>query len=240
MCRALLSLGRLKRKYVAFRLGNSLLTVSNGNNGKARFVLKGAQKGGFNFGARDNGGDDSETDCEVVFREKIVQQVGEAPFPPEPEEMHFLHRMNGRLTQVGIKAGQSLQDWHGGLHGSGDGTYLDGYFTTKGGKLLNPSVPVKELGLGPEQEVVWQSRLRGGGYGGEGKGARGGGANSAQAGDWTFSNCSQPGCWNTRYSCYRCGAPSGHFGSSHFGSRPFGKVSRLFVRSVFTHQWCLS
>ena len=82
----------------------------------------------------------------------------------------------------------------------------EGYFTTIGGRLLDSTVPVEQLGLQPRQEVVFQGRLKGGGFSGGGKGARGGGGNSVQAGDWTCGNCWQPGCWNTRYSCYRCGA----------------------------------
>ena len=63
------------------------------------------------------------------------------------------------------------------------------------------------LPRGPQQEVVFHGRRRGGGFGGGGKGARGGGGNSFRAGDWTCRNCDQPGCWNARYACYRCGAP---------------------------------
>ena len=39
------------------------------------------------------------------------------------------------------------------------------------------------------------------------------------AGDWTCGNCSQPGCWNTRYSCYRCVAPR------NFGQGVGGQIS---------------
>ena len=40
---------------------------------------------------------------------------------------------------------------------------VDGYFTTKGGRVLNSQAPVAELGLHPSQEVVLHGRLRGGG-----------------------------------------------------------------------------
>ena len=96
-----------------------------------------------------------------------------------------------------IRVGQSLEDWYWRVLGGGAGCCMDGYFTTKGGKLLDSGVPAEQLGLRPA----------GGGFSGGEKGSRGGGGNSVQAGDWTCGNCCQPGSWNTRYSCYQCGAP---------------------------------
>ena len=203
--RALLFPGRLKRKWVAYVLDYSLNVVSNSSNGKIGHVAAKQTKEVFVFG--QNEPDCSSEASEILYKGDTVMQVGEVPTLPEPEEIHFLHRIHGKLSMAVIQAGQCLGDWFGKLNGNRDGICLDGYFTTKGGKLLNSQVPARELGLGPELEVVVQSRLRGGGFGGGRKGARGGGANSVQAGDWTCSNCSQPGCWNARYSCYRCGAP---------------------------------
>ena len=62
-----------------------------------------------------------------------------------------------------IEAGQCLGDWIGELNRGGSVSCVDGYFTTRGGKILDSQVLAKELGLGPEQEVVLQGRLRGGG-----------------------------------------------------------------------------
>ena len=80
-----------------------------------------------------------------------------------------------------------------------------------------------KLGLHGSQEVVLQGRLRGGGYSGGGKGARGGGGNSVAAGDWTCGICHQSGCWNAKSTCYRCGAPrhqsQGLSGQANSGAR---------------------
>ena len=82
-CRALLAPGRLKRKYIAMRLGYGVLTVSNGNSGKAGSVYsQDMQKDVFVFGTGDKIGDDSGTECEVVFEGYTVQQVREAHSPP--------------------------------------------------------------------------------------------------------------------------------------------------------------
>ena len=159
-----LNLGRLKRKYVPMRLGYSLLTVCNGNSGKAgRVVSQGAQKGVFVFGAGDKGGDDSGTECEVVLEGKIVQQVGEVTFPPEPERIRFLHRVHGRLLMAEAWAGESLREWYWRITGRKVGALYDGYFTTKGGRVLHTETLAKDLGLWSGQEVVLQGRLGGGG-----------------------------------------------------------------------------
>ena len=51
-----------------------------------------------------------------------------------------------------------------------EGGEADGYFATKGGRILNSQALVAELGLHPTQEVVLDARIRGGGYGGGGGG----------------------------------------------------------------------
>ena len=76
---------------------------------------------------------------------------------------------------------------------------MDGYFSTRGGKVLNPDTPVGLLGLKPEHEVVFQCRLREGDSRAVGKVLVAGGNRRGIFG--------QPRRWNTRYSCYRCGFP---------------------------------
>ena len=149
----------------------------------------------------------AETDSEIYFKGGLVAQVGEVHSPPEPEKIQFLHKMQGEFKVATIWGGQSLEDWARQLLGEGAWEGIGGYFTTRGGKVLNSNAPVVKLGLHPSQEVVLQGRLRGGGFSGGGKGARGSGGHSIQAGDWSCGNCHQPGCRNTRSSCYRCGAP---------------------------------
>ena len=99
---------------------------------------------------------------EIFFAGKVVAQVGEAPLPLEPERIHFLHRLQGKLKVADIRVGQSLEDWFWWVLGVGAGGCVDGYFTTKGGKLLDSTAPAEQLGLRPDQEVVFQGRLRGG------------------------------------------------------------------------------
>ena len=89
-------------------------------------------------------------------------------------KINFLHRLRGQL-QVAILGGrQTLAGWARQFLGTGAGE-VDGYFTTKGGRILNSQALVAELLLHPTQEVVLQVRLRGGGYSGGGKGTRGAG-----------------------------------------------------------------
>ena len=54
----------------------------------------------------------------------------------------------------------------GGKEAKGSG----GYFATLGGKILDPEAEVQSLGLVDMSEVVFNRRLRGGGFGGMGKG----------------------------------------------------------------------
>ena len=149
----------------------------------------------------------AEEGSEVFFLGRPVVQVREELTSPEPGKICFMHRLQGGLQVASVLGGQSLGDWARQLLGERVWEGMGGYFTTKGGKVLNSETPVNKLGLHGSQEVVLQGRLRGGGYSGGGKGARGGGGNSEVAGDWTCWNCEQPGCWNARTSCYRCGAP---------------------------------
>ena len=63
-----------------------------------------------------------------------------------------------------VDAGESLGGL-GRLRAEAGGSGRDGYVTTKGGKMLDPMVPIDELGLGDMVEVVFHDRLRGGGFG---------------------------------------------------------------------------
>ena len=77
---------------------------------------------------------------------------------------------------------------------------VGGYFTTLGGRILDPQREVSGLGFVGLQEVVFIGRLRGGA-------ARGTG-NAVEVpfiGEWQCTFCGAVHCWNTRLSCYRCG-----------------------------------
>ena len=135
-----------------------------------------------------------ETGSEIYFKGGLVAQVGEVHSPPEPEKIQFLHKIQGELKVATVLGRQSLEDWARQLLGERTWEGMEGVLHREGRTRARR----------------WFSRAGfGGGRGvsGCGKGARGGGGNSVQAGDWTCGNCRQPGCWNTKFSCYRCGAP---------------------------------
>ena len=164
-----------------------------------------------------------ECGSEIHFKGGVVAQVGEEESAPEPEKIQVLHRVGGVLKVVDLRLEQKLGDLFGEgfvLHGE---LAEEGYFATLGGRLLDSNMSVANLGLQQGQEVVFHRRLRGGGFSGGGKGAREGRANSVAAGDWTCGNCHQPGCWNARSTCYRCGAPryqsQGLSGQANSGAR---------------------
>ena len=164
-----------------------------------------------------------ETGSEIYFKGGVVAQVGEEESAPEPEKIQVLHRVGGVLKVVDLRLEQKLGDLFGEgfvLHGE---LAEEGYFATLGGRLLDSTMSVANLGLQQGQEVVFHRRLRGGGFSGGGKGAREGRANSVAAGDWTCGNCHQPGCWNARSTCYRCGAAryqsQGLSGQANSGAR---------------------
>ena len=93
-----------------------------------------------------------------------------------------------------------------GRGGENLGVAVDGYFTTLGGKLLNPRVEISRLGLGSLQEVVFHGRLKGEACKGAGR------VDSPNVGEWQCSFCMAPHCWQTKMACYRCGTP--RFGES--------------------------
>ena len=76
-----------------------------------------------------------EATSEILCKGATVLQVGEADVLPEPEKICFMHTLHGVLRVVEIQAEQSLGDWHGWVAKDGEGICLDGYFTTKGGKV---------------------------------------------------------------------------------------------------------
>ena len=91
-----------------------------------------------------------------------------------------------------------------GLSGGDSGQ--DGYYTTIGGRMLDPKVPIGRLGIQDGMEVVYQVRLRGGGYGGGGKGGTGGNR-PVVPGEWACTTCWAPRCWPVKTTCYQCGTP---------------------------------
>ena len=219
--RALLFPGRLKRKHTAFVRSVSINAIANANSSRVRFEEEEKEKEKEKEKEEEYGsvqqqsyyrpclfvfGAGSETGSEVLFKGGVLEQVGEGEPLPEPEKIRFLHRLGGRLQTAILGGSETLAGWARQFWG--DGTKeVDGYFTTKGGRILNSQLPAGKLGLHGSQEVVLQGRLRGGGYSGGGKGVRGGGGNSVAAGDWTCGICNQTGCWNAKPTCYRCGAP---------------------------------
>ena len=129
------------------------------------------------------------------------------------------------MWKVGL--GESLGEWHERIGLNSGDSGQDGYFTTIGGKILDP-------------KVVYQKRLRGGGYGGGGKGGTGGnrpvilgarvggwgggsvpgalarwgvrrgrkgGNRPVIPGEWTCTTCWAPRCWPAKTTCYQCGTP---------------------------------
>ena len=60
----------------------------------------------------------------------------------------------------GCTANLFLMEWYSGLHRQGLGADVGGYFTTLGGKILDPKREVSGLGLCGLQEVVFHGRLR--------------------------------------------------------------------------------
>ena len=70
---------------------------------------------------------------------------------------------------------------------------VDGYFTTLGGRILNPEREVSGLGLDGLQEVVFNGRLWGGAVRGGGKAVE-----VPNIGEWQCTFCGAAHCWNTR------------------------------------------
>ena len=75
-----------------------------------------------------------------------------------------------------------------------EATGSGGYFTTLGGKILDPEAEVQTLGLVDMSEVVFHCRLR------VGFGRMGKGGCLPGTGEWTCSNRGKTDCWSTRYS----------------------------------------
>ena len=147
---------------------------------------------------------DWDAGSEILFTGDLLK-VGKARVSPEPRTIKFLHRVGGGLQWAEVHPTSTLNEWWAGLVGDGKAQAVgcDGYLTTKGGLILNSALPVAFFGVGVLTEVVYNGRVRGGGYGGRGKGA----IEKGPFGDWTCGNCGRKGCWSTRYTCYRCGHP---------------------------------
>ena len=67
---------------------------------------------------------------------------------------------------------------------------MDGFFTTLGGRILNPEREVSGLGLAGLQEVVFNGRLRGGAVRGGGKAVE----VPKKIGEWQCTFCGAAHC----------------------------------------------
>ena len=104
----------------------------------------------------------------------------------------------GGLGMQRVHGGSSLTEWYLGLQGQGLEEDVGGYFTTLGGKILDPKREVSGLGLCGLQEVVFHGRIRGGAARGTGK------VEVPDIGEWQCTFCGAAH-WNTRLSFSRCG-----------------------------------
>ena len=109
-------------------------------------------------------------DDEVTYSGGVVAEVPSRSRPGPSKKLRLLVKgLEGRQVRE-AQVQESLVEWYERIGlGCGD-SGRDGYFTTIGGKILDPKVPIGKLGLVDGTEVVYQVRLRGGGYGGNGKG----------------------------------------------------------------------
>ena len=121
--------------------------------------------------------------------------------PTKEAMVQFLFRGTGGLGVQEVQGGWTLEAWFSGLEGRGPGACTDGYFTTLGGRVLDPTVEVRRLGLAGLQEIVFHGRLRGGAGKGAGRG------DMPNVGEWQCSFCMAPHCWHTKLACYKCGTP---------------------------------
>ena len=112
---------------------------------------------------------------EVPWKGEVLQvHLQVSPQPTKKEEVCFLFRgSGGGLGMKRVHGFSSLTEWYLGLQGQGLGEDVGGYFTTLGGKILDPKKEVSGLGLFWLQEVVFHGRLRGGAARGTGKGGGG-------------------------------------------------------------------
>ena len=139
---------------------------------------------------------------EVLWKGDVLQVHPKVSLQPtEKEEVCFLFRGPGGLGIQSVHSRASLEEWCMGLHGRGSGRGVDGYFTTLGGRILKAGREVSWLGLDGLQEVVFNGRLSGGAVRGGGK------AEVSNTAEWQCTFCSAARCWNTRFSCKKCGTP---------------------------------
>ena len=143
--------------------------------------------------------------CREYYEMKNSQQevrLAVCPEPTKEAKVRFLFRESGRLGVQVVDGGLTLEEWLAGWEGENSGVGVDGYFTTLGGKMLNPGVEISRLGLGGLQEVVFHGRLKGGACKGAGR------VDSPMVGEWQCSFCMAPHCWHTKMACYKCGTPT--------------------------------
>ena len=95
---------------------------------------------------------ESVVESEIGFTGGVLAEVSRTTEHPEPTE---------RVRRE-ARPEETLSEWYGA---EGGDLGLDGYFTTSGGRILAPKVPIGRLGLEGMVEVVYHGRLRGGGFG---------------------------------------------------------------------------
>ena len=102
------------------------------------------------------------------------QEVQQAvcPEPTKEAKVRFLFRESGRLGVQVVDGGLTLEEWFAGREGENLGVGVDWYFTTLGGKVLNPRVEISRLEL-------WTSRGRF---------------------SWQVKGCCGKGCWSGRHA----------------------------------------
>ena len=157
-----------------------------------------------------------DTNSEINFKGGLVAQVRDARSPPEPEKIQVLQRVGRELKVVDLRVEQSLGDcfWEGsGTEGPqwGAGCWIQLYRWRGWDYSVDRKWSSKGVFVGADFREG--ARVLGGG-------------NSILAGDLTCGNCHQPGCWNARSTCYRCGAPrnqeQGGTGQGNSGGRDMG------------------
>ena len=101
---------------------------------------------------------------EVPWKGEVLQvHLQVSPQPTKKEEVRFLFRgSGGGLGMQRVHGGSSLTEWYLGLQGQGLGRDVDGYFTTLGGRILDPKMESSGLGLVGLQEVVFNGSPRSG------------------------------------------------------------------------------
>ena len=106
---------------------------------------------------------------EVYFKGELLEEVHLSEKPEPIKKVRLLVKGASGLEVREAGLAEDLKEWCERIGLSCGNSGRNGYFTTIGGKTLDPKVPIGRLGLVDGTEVLYQVRLRGGGYGGGGK-----------------------------------------------------------------------